>query len=297
MIPLLVLSLAAAQEPKLRISGESETTDAGYALAVSGRAESLPDGTVVRLRFERPGHRFDPASRSLEPASLSWVRLVKAKAGGFAHREALSGPGEVGVVASVERGDQDPREAESVPRLRAARLFRAGSTAEVLAARARARKALEEAAASLPARPRVKDLERRAAGVREAGAPEHFPAASEYFFSILSDLASTWESKAHGVLPLPLAPDGPDLLGQVLEAEWRLALLQTASGLRSERRWERPLAALRAAAKDEGLGAYFDLLESFLRAAPRDPRRPELAASLEEEEERLKASFLRLGQP
>lgn len=130
MMNALVLCMALAPQSEITVQAHGRRAGEAYELAISGKGRSLPDETIVGVRFRRIANRVEWAGRAIEtqPLDRAWGRCVALERGAFHLREPLAGPGEVEITLVFVKPDEtaSPEAVSGV--------FRSASVPEVLGA-------------------------------------------------------------------------------------------------------------------------------------------------------------------
>ncbi len=129
MMNLMLLSTALAQLSD--VSGQAQGRRAGgeYELAITGKGRSLPDESVVGLRFRRIVNRAEWPGRDIETRALdrAWGRSASVDRGSFQHRELLAAPGPLELQFTLHRKEEAPPETLT-------KILRVASVPDLLAA-------------------------------------------------------------------------------------------------------------------------------------------------------------------
>ncbi len=303
MIVAILAVVLSCQEIELGVEARPLRSERGYGLQISGRARGLPDGAVIRLRFDRLVNRLEGRSLTVRPAERSWVRLVPVRNNMFTHREVLAAPVEIRLEASFDPCEQ----AVAGCGENAAAVvcdFRTASVSDVASAIRREIRWIERALAEVP-----RDGEkgwrewarRQMAALREKERESLFPAAVSSWACLLESLlVSGGESVVHGPGARLSGIGACDLsaamedIREIFRRERAALVAREAGRLRREGHFERELTALRGAAGDDGrLLAFLQEMECRLRAPSGDGAGPEALAA---EYETLSRSSLTVNE-
>ena len=280
MMNVMLLTAVLAQLSDVSVQAQGRRAGGEWELAITGKGRSLPDESVVGLRFRRIVNRAEWPGREIETRALdrAWGRSASVDRGSFHHRERLAAPGPVEVQLSLHRNEEAPPETLT-------KILRVASVPDLLAAlRADAKRmgrALEEARALLDevaaGKGRaVRDrLDRARAAAQEEASSSLFSATADLLDRFLADLDGASAERVSAVTGERFGFDAAraslEGIGEIAARERQLALVGEAAWVAHEiARLAESGDARKWARAEPALGKGLKALEETSRAGRSD---------------------------